>query len=497
MLFCSPCFRLNPTLFPFSICPWDLSMADLLQDPFLVSVHIITDPGEAKTLQCAADQLLSLIHPQLTLFRVSERAERPQPRTRCVTDLHPSPRPCLSVILFLHEDYGGEKNHEQQLRRPPWRYHHTEQVKGLTFSSAVQDFFILVPGTPLWALRKVRYGKEIVRFTIYCRYETYGDQVRLYRLLLHRPLAQRNRIYSFCVVYSNHHMEIQLSFKRCPRGQDPTPTECTLMEIRVRNVGGLIPLLPHPCTFSKISHIRWQTRDYDGNKILLQVQGSSAQSRDTILSCPFSKTPSNGYGPDAYGQCVCQSASHPHTQNLLMQSSHTSLPLQCKQDDIRSVPCSQDIMCAGWTDVHTHSLISMATEEFHPASTYPSTARSASSFSFTIPRFRINVDTLVGARETDVDTGQAVISRSVDLSVVSAYLLPQTQITPRSRVSQPLSEPPQFSTSSLKPSNKPASLSAGVCPLQASTKWNRDKSQSRDSEITEDCAEEDKQEFFI
>ncbi|KAK3543468.1 hypothetical protein QTP70_022062, partial [Hemibagrus guttatus] len=262
----------GPTLF-YCPCPWDLSMGDLLQDPFLVCIHIITDPGEAKTLQSAADRLLSLLHPQLTLFRVSERAERPQLKPQCPTDLHLSLCPCLSVILFL-QDYGGEESHEQQLRRPPWRYHHTEQVQGLPFSPARQDFFMLAPGTPLWALRKVRYGKEIVRFTIYCRYETYSDQVRLYGLLLRRRFAQRNWHYSFCVVYSNDHMEIQLSCKRSPEGQDPTPTECTLMEIRVRNMAGLIPLLPHPCR--PISDIRWQTKDYDGNKILIQVRVSLA-----------------------------------------------------------------------------------------------------------------------------------------------------------------------------------------------------------------------------
>ncbi|KAG7331542.1 hypothetical protein KOW79_005511 [Hemibagrus wyckioides] len=300
-------------------------MGDLLQDPFLVSIHIITDPGEAKTLQSAADRLLSLLHPQLTLFRVSERAEGPQLKPQCPTDLPLSLCPCLSVILFL-QDYGGEESHEQQLRRPPWRYHHSEQVQGLAFSPARQDFFMLAPGTPLWALRKVRYGKEIVRFTIYCRYETYSDQVRLYRLLLRRPFAKRNRHYSFCVVYSNDHMEIQLSFKRSPEGQDPTPTECTFMEIRVRNMGGLIPLLPHPCR--PISDIRWQTKDYDGNKILLQVHGS----KEITLSSPSSDTPSfatsNGHGPDVYRKCCCQSTSHSHTQNPLRQSSQIPLALQ-------------------------------------------------------------------------------------------------------------------------------------------------------------------------
>ncbi|KAI5616967.1 protein FAM124A isoform X3, partial [Silurus asotus] len=426
------------------------------QDPFLVSVHIITDPGEAQTLQSAADQLLSLLHPQLTLFKVSERAERPQLRSRCFTDHHLSLRPCLSIILFLQEDCLAEVSYEQLLRRPPWHYHHTEQVKNVTFSPAMQDFFMLAPGTPLWALRQVHYGKEIVRFTIHCRYETYSDQVRLYRLLLRRPLAQSNRLYTFCVVYSNHHMEIQLSFKRLPRGQEPTPTECTFMEIRVRNMGGLIPLLPHPCR--PISSIRWQTKDYDGNKILLQqnnfsmycfilyVQGSPEQSREIITSCPILETPSssplNGYVSNQKNCCQSTSHSHSHTENPLMQTSLTSLPLQHENENIERVQCNQETVCAGCTDLHTHSLISMATEAFHSVSTYPSTSRPCSSISLTMPRFRINVDTLVGAEETDVDTGQAVISRSVDLSVVSAYLLPQTQIHSKVKVPQPLSACP-------------------------------------------------------
>ncbi|XP_060731879.1 protein FAM124A isoform X2 [Tachysurus vachellii] len=463
--------------------PWDLSMGDLLQDPFLVSVHIITDPGQAKTLQCAADRLLSLLHPQLTLFRVSERVEGPQ----CPTDLQLSLRPSLSVILFLQKDYGWDESHEHQLRRPPWRYHHTEEVKGLAFSPSKQDFFMLAPGTPLWALRKVHYGKEIVRFTIYCRYETYSDQVRLYRLLLHRPLAQRNRLYSFCVVYSNNYMEIQLSVKQLPRGQDPTPTECTLMEIRVRNMGGLIPLLPHPCR--PISDIRWQTKDYDGNKILLQVQSSKETTLPSSSSETPSVTPSNGYGPDVCQKCCCRSPSHSHSQNALMQY---------KQEDIECIQCSQEIVCAGWTDVHTHSLISMATEAFHSVSTYPSTSHPCRSFSLTMPRFRINVDTLVGAEETDVDTGQAVISRSIDLSVVSAYMLPQRQILSNARVSQPLSEPPKLYsiTSSLNPSNK-TSLKNSVRTLQANLKWNRGENRMNGSERIKDMKLEDKQEFFI
>ncbi len=250
-----------------------------LQDPFLVSIHIITDHGQAKTLQQAADQVLSWLHPDLTLFRVSERAgglsRKPKVRLQRIIE-PPAHQPALAVILFLQDEYGGEESLERlhgQLRCPPWQYHHTERVNGrglLPFSPASQDFVTLAPGTPLWALRSVHYGKEIVRFTVYCRYETYTEQVRLYRLLLRRRLAQKKEDFCFCVVFSNPETEIQLSFKRMPRGQNPVSTENAVMEIRVRDVSELGPLLPCPC--KPISDVRWQTNDYDGNKILLQVR---------------------------------------------------------------------------------------------------------------------------------------------------------------------------------------------------------------------------------
>lgn len=241
-----------------------------LQDPFLVSVHLICDPGEGHFLQRAADSVLSWVHPELQLFRVSERASVSQPRAR------PKQQPALAVILFLQEAYGGEEEIlvlRRALQRPPWRYHHTEKVSNgrrmLPLAPCSQDFFTLSPGTPLWAVRQVHYGKEIVRFTVYCQHDNYADMVRLYKLLLQRRLAQRKEDFCFFVVYSNPDMEIQLSFKRLPRGQSPTALESAVMEVRVRDVGALVPLLPHPC--SPISEVRWQTEDYDGNKILLQV----------------------------------------------------------------------------------------------------------------------------------------------------------------------------------------------------------------------------------
>lgn len=250
-----------------------------LQDPFLVSIHLIADPGEGKFLQHAADAVLAWVHPELQLFRVSERVSVSQ-RPRAKRHQNGSPasacQPALAVILFLQEAYGGDEHIlmlHRALQRPPWHYHHTEKVSNgrrmLPLTPCSQDFFTLSPGTPLWAVRQVHYGKEIVRFTVYCRHENYVDMVRLYKLLLQRRVAQKKDDFCFFVVYSNPDMEIQLSFKRLPRGHSPLVLDSAVMEVRVRDVGVLVPLLPHPC--SPISEVRWQTEDYDGNKILLQV----------------------------------------------------------------------------------------------------------------------------------------------------------------------------------------------------------------------------------
>lgn len=68
------------------------------------------------------------------------------------------------------------------------------------------------------------------------------------------------------------------------------------------------------------------------------------------------------------------------------------------------------------------------------------------SYSF-VPPFRLNVDALVGAEETNVDTGTKVNPcGSVDLSVVSAYIKPSLPQT-----SRPLSAPPEDGGPSLSP----------------------------------------------
>uniref|UniRef100_A0A3Q3XC41 FAM124 domain-containing protein n=1 Tax=Mola mola TaxID=94237 RepID=A0A3Q3XC41_MOLML len=360
------------------LTPSGLSMGEL-QDPFLVSVHLIVDPGEGKFLQRA---------------------------------------PALAVILFLQEAYGGEEDIlmlHRALQRPPWRYHHTEKVSNgrrmLPLTPCSQDFFTLSPGTPLWAVRQVHYGKEIVRFTVYCQHENYVDMVRLYKLLLQRRVAQKKEDFCFFVVYSNPDMEIQLSFKRLPRGQSPLVLESAVMEVRVRDVGALVPLLPHPC--SPISEVRWRTEDYEGNKILLRSAAS------------------------------CRNRRHHHRVSSRLRvhpNPHSSHTLSCEEPEDREQWPHPDSWRSQWREQRSGSLFSLpnlgsASSRSTCSSPGPSPSLLHRSHSLhrspsLIPPFRLNVDALIGAEETDVDTGDKVNpGSSVDLSVVSAYIkssLPQT-----------------------------------------------------------------------
>uniref|UniRef100_A0A8C0B026 Family with sequence similarity 124 member A n=1 Tax=Buteo japonicus TaxID=224669 RepID=A0A8C0B026_9AVES len=366
-----------------------------IQDPFLVSVHIITDPGESKTLQQAIDKLLAWIHPDLQLFRVSERRV---PKKRGKPGKAGVSQPALAVILFLQEEYGEEpilQLHET-FQRPPWHYHHTERVHGkfLPYMPCSQDFYTLAPETPLWAIRPVHYGKEIIRFTIYCRSENFVDIVKLYELILKRPVCQKKA--DFCVfpVYSNMEIDIQFSLKKLPKGQAPIPTESAVLEFRVKDVGQLVPLLPNPC--SPISEGRWQTEDHDGNRILLQV---SSEHRET----------------EAHLLVLCRKG--------ISSASHTPV-----SNPIGRPPESSSASSISWSFQRSKSLFclptvncSSASEIFHFSEPFQflNTGSPATRLKTWRCSPRLNIDDLEGAQETDVDTGMK-LSFS-DLSVVSAY----------------------------------------------------------------------------
>ncbi|XP_061698349.1 protein FAM124A isoform X2 [Syngnathoides biaculeatus] len=429
-------------------------MHDLQRDPFLVSVHLIADPGEGNVLQRAADGVLTWLHPELQLFRVSERAATSSACPRPKQDhLHQggASQPALAVILFLLEGDVGSK----ELGCPPWQYHHSEKVSRGRQSGAAstQDFFTLGASTPLWALRRVRCGKGTLRLTLYCCYDNYAHTVRLYKRLLGRRLAHKTPDFCFLVVYANPLLEVQMAFRRLPRGRHPALLDSALLEVRVQDVGALVPLLPNACR--PISDMRWQTQDYDGNKILLQVQG-------------------------AHGGRHHRAASRPRVPHH--QASLCSLPLCGNEDFYPEWWChpseGQGCWGKGGRSDSLYSLPNLSSSPVPPASPphrerrCHSLQRSASL----VPPFRLNVDTLVGAEETDVDTGTTVRAGGVDLSVMSAYV---HQSGPPASLSQ------HFDMENVKALTQRTQDSTG--PLNG----------GEHEALEESCAEEDLEEFYI
>ncbi|NXI36086.1 F124A protein, partial [Galbula dea] len=411
-----------------------------IQDPFLVSIHIITDPGESKTLQEAIDKLLAWIHPDLQLFRVSERR---LPKKRRKPGRVGVSQPALAVILFLQEEYGEElilQLHET-FQRPPWQYHHTERVHGkyLPYMPCSQDFYALAPETPLWAIRPVHYGKEIVRFTIYCRSENFSDILKLYQLILKRPVCQKKA--DFCVfpVYSNMEIDIQFSLKKLPKGQVPMPTESAVLEFRVKDVGQLVPLLPNPC--SPISEGRWQTEDHDGNRILLQVNAVHEETEAHFWcrkSAKQNKQPYPSVSTDSC--CTALPAFLPQShrsvpeqpemgQNKVHHANGFGHYLGFSQQDLRhSTQRSNSASSISWSFQRSKSLFclptvnsSSASETFHFGEPFHFLNSGSPATRLKTWRCspRLNVDDLEGAQETDVDTGMKLYVS--DLSVVSAY----------------------------------------------------------------------------
>ncbi|XP_068919707.1 protein FAM124A [Petaurus breviceps papuanus] len=397
------------------------------QDPFLVSVHVITDPGESKALQEAIDKVLAWVHPDLQLFRVSERrVARKRKRQNKVS------QPALAVVLFLQEEYGEEQILElhETLQRPPWHYHHTERVHGrfLPYLPCSQDFFTLAPGTPLWAIRPVHYGKEIVRFTIYCRHENFADILKLYELILKRNPSQRKSDFCIFPIYSNLDVDIQFSLKRLPSGQTPMPTDSSVLEFRVKDIGQLVPLLPNPC--SPISEGRWQTEDHDGNKILLQAHSLYRKSsKASKLRCYPEKTssfiPSSGFIPRSRTLSSSQQQQLGGPLNGLYQPD---LPPGNQGGQTQG---NSNARHPSWSFQRSKSLFCLPTGGATLASDSLPLAEplwvlnrgsQAEESSTCKQNLKLSVDDLEDAQETDVDTGLK-LSFS-DLSVVSAYSAP-------------------------------------------------------------------------
>ncbi|XP_024133254.1 protein FAM124B [Oryzias melastigma] len=271
------------------------------QQLLLMNMHLLANPGDSLLLQHSLDRLLRWLCPSLRIFHVSERAAPFRSFTR------PSPvagYPSLAITFFLHEAYGEERILRvlDVFQRPPWQYHHTESCGGRTGGIHVgssasagllrpyllpsRDFYSLGAGMPVWGVRPVHCGGEILRVTLYSCHGNYEDAVRLYETVLQRRAEEQKAGFSWFTLHTEPGLTLQLALKQLSPGVRVEPCVSTVLQFSVEEIGQLVPLLPNPCT--PISATRWQTEDLDGNKMLFQVN-APAQSQQP-LTCAFPPT---------------------------------------------------------------------------------------------------------------------------------------------------------------------------------------------------------------
>ncbi|XP_070762636.1 protein FAM124B [Enoplosus armatus] len=273
------------------------------QQLLLMNLHLLANPGDSLLLQHTLDRLLRWLCPTLRIFHVSERASP----FRSYTGLCPvAGYPSLAITFFLHEAYGEERILKvlDFFQRPPWQYHHTEscgnQTGGIHITSSSnpgnalmrpyllpsRDFYSLGAGMPVWGVRPVHCGGEILRVTLYSGYDNYEDAVRLYETVLQRQAEEQKTGFCWFTLHTEPGLCLQLALKQLSPGVRVEPCSSAVLQFSVEEIGQLVPLLPNPCT--PISTTRWQTEDLDGNKVLFQVKTPTQPQRP--LTCAFPLT---------------------------------------------------------------------------------------------------------------------------------------------------------------------------------------------------------------
>ncbi|CAH2246852.1 Hypothetical predicted protein [Pelobates cultripes] len=233
-----------------------------------LTVHLLASSEQSSILQQAVDKFLCRICPDVRLFLVSERMA---PNNQNESHRKRLAFPGISVTMFLREDRGEERISLLHgfFQLPPWNQVNTElkHVRSCPISQSTCDYYCLDVDMPVWGIRQVHYGMEIVRLTLYCNFDNYEDAVKLYELILQMEAITQKPGFCFFALYGTKYASIQLSLKQLPPGISVQVKEACALQFVVEAIGQLVPLLPYPCM--PISDTRWQTQDYDGNKILL------------------------------------------------------------------------------------------------------------------------------------------------------------------------------------------------------------------------------------
>ncbi len=141
--------------------------------------------------------------------------------------------PSHAITIFLHESYGEERILRvlDFLQCPPWQYHHTESCgageSGINDPSNAllrpyllpsRDFYSLGTGMPVWGVRPVHYGGEVVRVTLHSTYDNFEDTVRLYETVLQRRVEEQKTGFCWFTLFTEAGFSLQLAIKQLVPG---------------------------------------------------------------------------------------------------------------------------------------------------------------------------------------------------------------------------------------------------------------------------------------
>ncbi|NWR61584.1 F124B protein, partial [Bucorvus abyssinicus] len=86
---------------------------------------------------------------------------------------------------------------------------------------------------PVWGIRRVHCGPEILRVTLYCGFDNYEDAVRLYEMILQREAAVQKRTFCVFVLQASPAVAVQLCLKQLPVGVAAEPRDSSALQFKV------------------------------------------------------------------------------------------------------------------------------------------------------------------------------------------------------------------------------------------------------------------------
>ncbi|NXK20557.1 F124B protein, partial [Arenaria interpres] len=86
---------------------------------------------------------------------------------------------------------------------------------------------------PVWGIRRVHCGPEILRVTLYCSFDNYEDAVRLYEMILQREATVQKSSFCVFVLSVTRSVAVQLCLKQLPIGVAAEPKESSALQFKV------------------------------------------------------------------------------------------------------------------------------------------------------------------------------------------------------------------------------------------------------------------------